>query len=380
MTTERELRTKLAEIEDPCNDADIVSLGLVNDVAVADGTATVSLAFNSPYAPAEMELGDEIRDAVADLGLEPDLRAQVGPEQGFDDEILPGVKNVIAVASGKGGVGKTTVAANLAAGLDRLGARVGVLDADVHGPNVPRLLPIEGDPGITPDEEVVPPESEGVAVMSMDYLTDGDDPAILRGPMVNQVMRDFVESVRWGSLDYLVVDLPPGTGDASLNLLQSLPVAGVVVVTTPQEMAVDDARKGLRLFERHDTPILGVVENMAGVRCPSCGDRHEVFGTGGAAAICEDYGVPLLGSLPAHPDFDSGRLDGPVVRAEDSELQDDAVELTETVADRIGAVNRGRLVDDRDEERDEAADPGDGAGAGETDRATADGPSCWSPQ
>jgi ATP-binding protein involved in chromosome partitioning len=342
--TESELHDRLSEVEDPMNDDDVVSMGLVNDVTIEDGTAEVSLAFNAPLAPGEIAIGNAIRDVVADAGLDPDLRADVGAKHGFDDEVLPGVRNVIAVASGKGGVGKTTVAANLAAGLDDLGARVGVLDADVHGPNVPRMLPTDGEPGMTPSGDIVPPRNESVMVMSADHMMpEGDDPAILRGPMVNNVMMKFIEDVEWGVLDYLVVDLPPGTGDASLNLLQTLPVRGVVIVTTPQEMAVDDARKGLRLFERHDTPVLGVVENMAAFRCGTCEEDHDVFGSGGAAAICEDYDVPLLAELPVHPDFDSASREGPLVRDDDSAVRADLVDLTESVADRVGEVNR-RLV------------------------------------
>lgn len=352
--TESELEAKLAEIDDPTTGEDIVSMNLVNDIVIDDGTATVSLAFNTPYAPAEMELGNTIRDAVEDAGLEPDLRASVGAEHGFDEEIMPQVKNIVAVASGKGGVGKTTVAANLAAGLNDIGARVGVLDADVHGPNVPSILPLTDDPKVTPEqEEMVPPISEGVKVMSMDSLTEGDDPAILRGPMVNNVMQDFIQNVQWGTLDFLIVDLPPGTGDASLNLLQTLPVRGVVIVTTPQEMAVADARKGLKLFDKHGTPILGVVENMSSFHCPSCDDTHDVFGSGEAQDICEAYDVPLLTDLPIHPDFDSERMEGPVVRDDENEMQSHMLELSETVAERVGEINRrqvaGTLEDDEPE-------------------------------
>jgi len=352
--TESELTTRLTDVEDPLVGADVVSMGLVTDVTVVEGTAEITLAFNAPFAPAEIEIGNAIRDVVTDLGLEPDLSASVGAEQGFETDVLPGVKNVIAVASGKGGVGKTTVAANLAAGLDELGARVGLLDADVHGPNAPSILPTEDQPGTTPRGDIVPPASDGVRIMSTDYLLpdEGDEPAVLRGPMVTNVMMKFVDEVQWGHLDYLVVDLPPGTGDASLNLLQTLPVAGVVIVTTPQEMAVADARKGLRLFEKHDAPILGVVENMSSFQCPSCDDEHALFGSGGAAAVCESYDVPLLGDLPAHPAFDSERSAGPAVRDEANAMRESLLDLTETVADRVGEVNRRRVADHADEAGD----------------------------
>ena len=345
---ESELEARLREIEDPLVGEDIVTMGLINDVDIDEeaGTASVSLAFNTPFAPTELDLGNEIRAAISDIGLEPDLYAEAGAEQGFDDEVMPNVRNVVAVASGKGGVGKTTVAANLAAGLEQMGARVGLLDADIHGPNAPRVLPVEEEPGVTPDEKIVPPTADGVKVMSMGFLVgEKDDPAILRGPMVNNVMTHFFENVEWGALDYLVVDLPPGTGDASLDLVQTLPVAGVVIVTTPQQMAVDDARKGLRLFEKHDTPVLGIVENMSLYQCSNCGDEHDPFGRGGAAEISESYGVELLGQIPIHEDFGADGTADPAVKLEDSPVRENVVELVDGIADRIGEVNRRKVAD-----------------------------------
>jgi len=342
--TEAELTERLAEVYDPLNDDDVVSLGLVDDVAIDGDTASISLAFNTPYAPTELAIGHAVRDAVEEAGLEPDLTASVGAEHGVADEVLPGVKNVIAVASGKGGVGKTTVAANLAAGLAELGARVGLLDADVHGPNAPSLLPTDDQPGMAPNGDILPPESNGVMVMSTDYLLPdgGDEPAALRGPMVNNVMTKFITEVQWGYRDYLVVDLPPGTGDASLDLLQTLPVAGTVIVTTAQEMAIRDAHKSLRLFEQHDAPVLGVVENLSAFRCPGCDDEHRIFGGGDAADALD---APLLARLPAHPDFDSERSGGPVVLDEDSPLHGDLVGMVESVADALGAANRRQVAD-----------------------------------
>ncbi len=339
--TEHELEIKLEEVEDPDIGEDIVSLGLVNDVTIDDETARISLAFNAPYAPSEMEIGNQIRDVIEDAGLEADLRAHVGEEHGFDDEVLPRVRNVIAVSSGKGGVGKTTVAANLAAGLEKRGAMVGLLDADIHGPNVPQILPAESDPGVTPNEEIVPPRSDGVRIISMGMMMENeDDPAILRGPMVNKFMMKFLEGVEWGRLDYLIVDLPPGTGDATLNLLQSMPVTGAVVVTTPQEMALDDTRKGIQMFNKHDTPVLGVVENMSSFICPSCGDQHGLFGTGGADTIVDKYDVPLLGRIPIHPDFGADGSQGALVKNDDSEIQSYLEDLVGEVADRVGEANR----------------------------------------
>jgi len=344
--TEAELEEALRTVEDPDIGEDIVSLGLINGMQIDGETAKLSVAFNSPFAPSEMDLGTAIRAVVTDLGLEPELHANVTAEQGFDEEIFPNIRNVIAVASGKGGVGKTTVAANLAAGLDKLGARVGLLDADIHGPNVPRIMPTDQEPTVTPDEErLIPAESDGVKTMSMGFLIKNeDDPAILRGPMVNNVMTHFLENVEWGNLDYLVVDLPPGTGDASLDLLQSLPVTGVAIVTTPQQMAVDDARKGLRMFEKHEAPILGIVENMSEFHCENCGDTHDPFGDRGAEVISEDYDVEILGKLPIHSDFGADGTNRTVVKDEDSAVNEPTVDLIERIADRIGETNRRKVA------------------------------------
>ncbi|SDK18574.1 Mrp/NBP35 family ATP-binding protein [Natronorubrum texcoconense] len=344
--TEHELQIKLEGIEDPDIGEDIVSLGLVNDVRIENETARIDLAFNAPYAPSEMELGNRIREVCDEAGLQADLRAHVGEEHGFDDEVLPRVRNVIAVASGKGGVGKTTVAANIASGLEKRGAMVGLLDADIHGPNIPRILPVESEPGVTPSEDIVPPRSDGVRVISMGMMTEQeDDPAILRGPMVNKFMLKFLEGVEWGRLDYLIVDLPPGTGDATLNLLQSMPVTGAVVVTTPQEMALDDTRKGIQMFNKHDTPVLGVVENMSSFICPSCGDQHGLFGTEGAKTIVDKYDVPLLGQIPIHPDFGAEGSEGAIVKDDESEVQETVEDLVAEVADRIGETNRRTVAD-----------------------------------
>lgn len=342
------IRDRLATIEDPILGEDVITLDLLDDVTVEDGIARITLALNTPFAPAELTIGERIRAEIADASYEPELVARVGAEHGFDEEILPNVRNVLAVASGKGGVGKTTVAANVAAGLEARGASVGVLDADVHGPNVPRVLGVADlEPGVDPTtDKLVPPEADGVKVMSMAYmLHDPDDPAIMRGPMVQKVMTHFLENVQWGGLDYLVVDLPPGTGDASLDLLQTLPVAGTVIVTTPERLALDDARKGIKLFEKHDTPIVGIVENMRSFRCPSCGDEHELYGGAGASEICADFDVADLGGLPTHPDFGTEGIEGPVVKATDSPVQADVDAVVERVLENLGAINRKRVAD-----------------------------------
>ncbi len=346
MSESSELLERFREIEDPLNGEDIVTMDLIDRVEVVDGEAHVDVVFNTPFAPAEVELGRQIRAAVESAGYEAKLSATAGAEHGFDESVLPEVRNVIAVASGKGGVGKTTVAANLAAGLAAKGARVGMLDADIHGPNAPHALGVEEEPGVDPQtDQLVPPEAEGVKVMSMAFmLEDPDDPAIMRGPIVNKVMNHFLENVTWGQLDYLVVDLPPGTGDASLDLLQTLPVAGTVLVTTPQRMALDDARKGLQLFRKHDTPIVGIVENMGSFKCPSCGDEHDLYAGPGAVEICEDFDVAHLGTIPTHPDFSAEGDAGPVVRMEDSPVRGPMEDVVDRAADNLGALNRQRVA------------------------------------
>lgn len=343
--SEDDLLDTLRAVEDPANERNIVEMDLVNDIRIADGEAHISLAFNTPFSPTESAIGESIRDVIRDAGYEPQLSAAVGAAQGFDDEVLPNVRNVIAVASGKGGVGKTTVAGNIAAGLQDRGARVGLLDADVHGPNVPRVLAVDDEPGVEPtSEELVPPESFGIKVMSMGFmLHDPDDPAIMRGPMVEKVMTHFLENVAWGDLDYLIVDLPPGTGDASLNLLQTLPVAGTVIVTTPQQLSLDDAKKGLRLFEKHNTPVLGIVENMSGYVCPSCGDEHAIYEGAGAESICAEYDVEHLGTLPMHPDFGTGS--DPVAMNPASDIHETVGAIVADTADIVGALNRRRVAD-----------------------------------
>src|SRR6056297_2263845 len=355
--TTEDVYDALATVEDPTLGDDVVSLGLVNDVEIDDETVTVSLALNTPYDDAEADVGTAIRDAIEEIGAEPDIRARVGADIGFDHEVLPRVKNVIAVSSGKGGVGKTTVAANLAAGLEKRGAMVGLLDADIHGPNIPRILPVESEPGVTPDDELVPPRSDGVRIISTGFLLENDDdPAMLRGPMVNKFMMKFFEGVEWGRLDYLVVDLPPGTGDATLNLLQAMPVTGTVIVTTPQDMALDDTRKGIQMYKEHNTPVIGVVENMSSFVCPSCGDEHRLLGDRqGVEQTLTDYEIPLVGSLPMHPDFGAEGSKGVLVKDDESQIQPQVDDIVGTIADRIGAINRQRVAEHRgkmDEEDD----------------------------
>jgi ATP-binding protein involved in chromosome partitioning len=332
---------RLRSVEDPDLGDDIVSLGLVNDVSIDDERVAVSLALGAPYSPNETAIASDVREALSDLDREIELSADVGSDLSPDEQVLPNVENVVAVASGKGGVGKSTVAVNLAAGLSRLGARVGLFDADIYGPNVPRMVDANQRPQATEEERIIPPEKFGMKLMSMDFLVGKDDPVIWRGPMVHKVLTQLWEDVEWGHLDYMVVDLPPGTGDAQLTLLQSVPVTGAVIVTTPQEVAIDDARKGLRMFGRHDTVVLGIAENMAGFTCPDCGSTHDIFGEGGGRRFAEENDLPYLGGVPIDPSVRTGGDEGkPIVLDEDSPTGEAFRTMTEKVANNVGIVKR----------------------------------------
>ncbi|ADJ15142.1 Mrp/NBP35 family ATP-binding protein [Halalkalicoccus jeotgali] len=332
---------RLRSVEDPDLGDDIVSLGLVNEVSVDPDRISISLALGAPYSPTETQIAADVRETLSDLDREIDLSARVESGLSADEQVLPNVENVIAVSSGKGGVGKSTVAVNLAAGLSQMGARVGLFDADIYGPNVPRMVDADQRPQATEEEVIIPPEKFGMKLMSMDFLVGKDDPVIWRGPMVHKVLTQLWEDVEWGHLDYMIVDLPPGTGDAQLTLLQSVPVTGAVIVTTPQDVAIDDANKGLRMFGRHDTVVLGIAENMSGFICPDCGSEHEIFGKGGGKAFAQENELPYLGGIPLDPSVRTGGDEGkPIVLDSDSETGNAFRVLTENVANNIGVTKR----------------------------------------
>ncbi len=289
----------------------LTELGAV-DVDVADETAVVTVTLPIPSRDLRAVIERDVGDAVAGVDgvsvVECRFVPRV-PESGERVDFIPDVKHVVAVGSGKGGVGKSTVAVNVAVALAATGASVGLLDADVYGPNAPAMLGLaERTPDTTLADRMVPREAHGVSVMSMGFIVGEDDPVIWRGPLVDEFVKQLFDDVEWGALDYLIVDLPPGTGDTQLTLVQHLPVTGAVVVTTPQPVAVDDARRGLRGFAEYGVPILGIVENMAGFECPDCGSEHEIFDSGGAARLSSEFGVPVLGGLPLDPAV--GTLDG----------------------------------------------------------------------
>jgi len=343
---ESDIRDRLRKVSDPDLGDDIVSLGLVNAIDIEDDTVHISLALGAPYSPNESAIAADVREVLADTGLEVELSARIPEGVSPSDQVLPGVKNVIAVASGKGGVGKSTMSVNIAAGLAQLGARVGLFDADVYGPNVPRMLAAEERPR-TDGELIVPPERYGVKLISMDFLTGEDDPVIWRGPMVHKIITQLVEDVQWGDLDYLVMDLPPGTGDTQLTILQTLPLTGAVIVTTPQPVALDDAVKGLRMFGKHDTNVLGVAENMSGFTCPDCGSVHDVFGTGGGRGMADEHELPFLGGVPLDPAIRTGGDDGDPIVLGEGETADAFKLIVENVANNAGVVRRREVSQGR---------------------------------
>jgi ATP-binding protein involved in chromosome partitioning len=297
------IKAALGRVKDPLFDKDVVTLGYVRDVAVDDGRARIALVLPSPAHPHRAALEAEAAAAARAAGaaevaldVQWEVTARVGRPGG---ERVARVKNIIAVAAGKGGVGKSTIATNLALALRQYGATVGLLDADVYGPSVPTMLGAPDVPaGNTTDKRITPAVHWGIRVMSVGFFVEREGAVVWRGPMIHKLLQQFLEDVEWGALDYLVVDLPPGTGDAQLSLSQLIPITGAVMVTTPQEVALIDVIKAASMFKKVEIPILGVVENMSYYTCPACGHHDEIFARGGGRTLARDLGAPFLGELP----------------------------------------------------------------------------------
>ena len=307
--SEQAVLDALRPIEDPDFKRSIVDLGFVKDVRIEAGAVSFAIELTTPACPVKDRFRELAREAVSALdgvgSVEVEMTAQTRGSSQSDDarpEGLAGVRNVLAVASGKGGVGKSTVAANLAVCLAESGAQVGLLDCDVYGPSVPLMTDVCEQPRMTADKKIFPLRGHGLKLMSIGFLTGDDAPVIWRGPMVHGLMRQFLGDVQWGELDYLVLDMPPGTGDAALTVTQSAPLAGALIVSTPQEMALIDARKGLKMFRRVNVPVLGIVENMSWFEAPDTGTRYRIFGSGKTEKTAEELGVPILCRLPIEPE------------------------------------------------------------------------------
>jgi ATP-binding protein involved in chromosome partitioning len=318
-----------ARVNDPELHRDLVSLGMVENVRIEDGVVSALINLTTPACPLKDRINEDARAAVLAVPGVRDLRiewgAQVRRSVAATENLIPGVRNTVVVGSGKGGVGKSTVAANLALALAADGASVGLMDADIYGPNQPTMLGVSGHPSGV-DGKIRPFDAPGgLRMISIGFFLRKDEPVIWRGPMLHGAMRQFLGDVAWGDLDYLIIDLPPGTGDIHLTLSQIVPLSGAVLVTTPQAVALEDMRKAALMFHKVNVPLLGIVENMSGYTCRHCGEVEYLFGRGGGKAAAEEFGIPFLGEVPLDPRVmtggDSGRPvilhdpDSPAARA-----------------------------------------------------------------
>jgi len=323
MITEEVVRGALRQVKYPGYSRDIISFGLVKQVSVSGAAVTVAIELTNQKAELGAQIKAEVERAIRSIpGVSQaavEMRGGGGASpavSGSQQQKVKGLNRIVAVASGKGGVGKSTAAVNLACALRLAGLRVGLLDCDIYGPSVPLMMGASGKPMVTPEEKLIPLEAHGVRLMSMGFLIDGDMPVIWRGPMITKTIQQFFFTVDWGTLDMLLVDLPPGTGDAQLSLCQTVPLDGGVVITTPQEASLGVVRKGIGMFQKVNVPILGIVENMSYFTAPG-GERVEIFGHGGGAAEAGRQGVPFLGEIPIFTSIREGGDKGvPVVVGE----------------------------------------------------------------
>jgi len=344
--TEGDVLNALRPIEDPDFGRSIVDLDFVKNLQIEGQRVSFSIELTTPACPVKEKFKEAAHsavlalDGVSEVDVTMTAHTRGSKHEGKPDG-LARVHNVIAVASGKGGVGKSTVAVNLALALAETGAQVGLLDCDIYGPSIPLMLGVAGQPRVTPDKKIEPLESCGIVVMSIGFLVGENSPVIWRGPMVHGVIRQFLGEVSWGELDYLVIDLPPGTGDAVLTVTQTAPLAGAVIVTTPQEVALIDARKGLQMFQTVQVPVLGIVENMSYFVCDGCGKRHVIFGEGGAARAASELDTELLVQVPLQPDVVSAGDEGkPTLLARpDSPVAAAMRELAGLIARKLSVLN-----------------------------------------
>jgi ATP-binding protein involved in chromosome partitioning len=299
--TEAAVIKALSTVQEPELGGDLVTRNMVKDLVVDGSRVAFTIELTTPACPLKDEIQARIEAALRPIGgetIEVGWGAMVRRSTPTTPQMLPGVKNIVAVASGKGGVGKTTISVNLAVALARAGASVGLLDADITGPNIPMMIGAEGQPVASPSGRITPLEANGVKVISIQFFLPEGQPVVWRGPLVGGAIQQFLRDVDWGDLDYLVVDLPPGTSDAQLTLAQSVPLTGAVLVTTPQQVALADVAKALAMFRRVNVPILGLVENMSGFVCAHCGEVTDLFGRGGGERYAAENGIDYLGGVP----------------------------------------------------------------------------------
>ncbi len=340
----------LGTVNDPDLHRDLVSLGMVEDVAVDGGRVAFTLVLTTSACPLKGQIEDDCRRAVSAIAGVTEVqvttisRVRKAKDPTADRRALPGVGHVIAVGSGKGGVGKSTVAANLAIALSQTGANVGLVDGDIYGPNLPRMLGVHRQP-YTRGGRIVPVEAHGIRFMSMGLLVDQGEAVVWRGPMLHSAIKSFLHDVEWDGCDYLIVDLPPGTGDVQLSLIQQTVVTGAVVVTTPSTVAIEDAVKAIGMFDKLQVPVLGVIENMSWFACPSCHARHDVFGHGTAQERALAMGLPFLGAIPLHPEVRAGGDTGaPVVAAQpQSDYAQELRRIAGALAQRVSIHTLGTV-------------------------------------
>jgi len=335
----------LRAVRDPDLNNDIVSLNFIKDLKIEDGKVSFAIELTTPACPVKKEMEQWARDAVMTVSGVREVKIRMTSAvsrstAAAGKQSIPGVKNIVAVGSGKGGVGKSTVTVNLAVALVQAGASVGLLDADIYGPNIPLMMGIEGRPHAI-DDRIQTLSNHGVRVMSMGFLTSDDTPLIWRGPMLHSVIQQFLHQVDWGELDYLLIDLPPGTGDVQLSLTQTVPLMGAVIVSTPQDVALQDARKAIQMFRQVRVEILGIVENMSYFQCPHCGERTPIFGHGGGAATAAKYDVSFLGEVPIDLALrEAGDAGKPIVALDPgSPVAQAFVQIAERVAAQVSIAN-----------------------------------------
>jgi ATP-binding protein involved in chromosome partitioning len=351
LTSETVLQA-LRTILDPSAQKDIVSLDLIKDLAIQNGRVSFTIEFTTQPALLKAEIHSRARKLVSQLpdvsdvqvkmgsAAQASARSQLGPPPPREADLIPEVKHTIAVSSGKGGVGKSTVAVNLALGLRSAGATVGLIDVDVYGPDIPLMMGARGRPGMF-ENRIIPVESHGIKLISIGFFVAEGEAIVWRGPMIHSAVQQFLRDVMWGALDYLVFDMPPGTGDAQLSLSQVIPLSGAVVVTTPQDVALLDVRKAIAMFRKMNVPLLGVVENMSHFACPHCGEKTAIFGSGGGQRLAAETELPLLGEIPLDPEVRKGGDEGVpiVIRKPDSAQAQAFRQLAQAVVARISALS-----------------------------------------
>lgn len=347
MVTEQEVLAALSQVRDPELHRDLVSLGMIKDVAVEGGLVSFTLELTTPACPFNAQIEAEAKAAVAALPGVEEIRMKTSAEVRARKErqALPGVKHTLAIGSGKGGVGKSTVAVNLAVALTETGAGVGLLDADIYGPSIPALMGIREQPR-SDGQKILPLERYGVRLMSIGFILPEGTPVIWRGPMIAGALQQFLRDVAWGELDYLLIDLPPGTGDIQLTLCQSIPLSGAVIVMTPQDVATEIGSKTLAMFRQLRVPILGIIENMSYFVCPHCGQPTEVFDRGGGKRTSERLGVPFLGEVPLDVEIRIGGDEGQpiLIRDPESAIADAFRQVARNLAGRISVETIGVLA------------------------------------